>query len=128
MTDIQEELKALEAKQVELERKKADLLKLQQEMAERNAKLDALVQTSGFGSPRELVDALIEKFNLRMKTGSGRKASSGKRRRTLVTPQLRDAMKADLASGMRKSQVAKKHQLSYLVVVKVEQGKYDHLS
>jgi len=127
MSDISSELKPLEAKAAEIEKKKADLLRKQEEEERKLQKLDEIVATSGYANARQLVDALMARFKI-SPSQVGRKSGGGKRSRTTVTASLRDAIRSDLASGMSKTGVGEKHGVSYLVVRGVETGKYDNLS
>jgi 3-hydroxyacyl-CoA dehydrogenase len=126
MTDITAELKALEARQADLEKQKAALLQKQQEMEERKARLGALVEQSGFGNAKALVEALIENYGLKISKAT-KTSSSGRKPRQTVTAAIRDAFRADLASGLNRSQAAKKNNVSYAVAIKIEKGGYDHL-
>lgn len=127
MNNLNKELQALEAKQAELERQKEELLAKQKEVAKQEAKLQTLYEKSGYKTPRELVEALISKFNLRPSTLLKSSKKAPRRSRTTITASIRDAIKKDLSSGLNKSKTAKKHNISYVVVSKIANGVYDKL-
>ncbi len=67
--DNQKRLKQIEKEEAKLAREKkalADQLKSEKAL---EAKLDALVKSSGYKNPRALVDAIIAKYSLRMGKG-----------------------------------------------------------
>ena len=86
------------------------------------------MKSSGFKTPRALVEALVDKYNIRLtgKTKPGAKTGR-KRTRTKVTKDLRDAIRKDVKDGMSMNQASKKYQVSYVVVSKIMKGEYDHL-
>jgi len=124
-TDFSSELKQLEAEAARIEKQKADLLRKQEEEEKRLQKLDRIVADSGFGNAKQLIEALMARFNIAPSQVS--RKSSGGRTRTTVTVALRDAIRGDLASGMSKTGVGQKHGVSYMVIRGVENGKYDNL-
>jgi len=125
--DISTEIKRIEQKTAKLEKQKADLLKLQEQREKELKKLDTLVAKSGFGNAKQLIEALMNRFNIAPSQLGRKSSSSGVRTRTTVTAKLRDAIAADLASGLSKAAVGEKHGVSYLVVRGVETGKYKKL-
>lgn len=127
MIDISSELKQLEAEAARIEKQKEDLLRKQEEEERKLQQLDEVVANSGYANAKQLVDALMIRFKI-SPSQVGRKAPGGARTRTTVTADLRDAIRGDLASGMSKTAVGRKHGVSYLVIRGVETGKYDGLS
>ena len=122
--EIEKQLRDLDKEQQRIEERRSRLLQAQRELEERRNGLIKLVNESGYSSPKEFVQAVIEVFNI---TVDG-KAAGKKRTRTTVTPQLRDAVKGDLASGAKRTAIAEKHGISYAVVLKIASGGYDQLS
>jgi hypothetical protein len=107
---------------------------------------DQVLKESEFKRPRDFIKALMEHFGIRTislskgKRGPGRPAkaagpakpktksgANGRRKRTKMTPELRDKVKAALAKGTSKNAASKNFGVSNLVVKKVEQGAYDSL-
>lgn len=124
--NIDSELKTIEKEEAKLAKRKNDLLSKKKEEEALQAKLENLVKTSGFSSAKDLVEALIEKYNLRV--GKRGPAAKGKRRtRTKVTKQLRDAIKKEVKSGTSMNAASKKFEVSYVVVSKIMKGGYDKL-
>ncbi len=125
MNDIEKKLKSLEAEEQKIAELKQKLIEEQKEQAAKEAKLESLYKESGYRSPKELVEALITKFSI--KVGSLGAGNGGKRTRTRITAEIREAVKADIAAGNTKVKVAEKHGISYVVVVKIAKGDYNHL-
>lgn len=126
MIDIEKKLKELENEERKLADKKQKLIEEQKLIEARQAKLQDLYNNSGYNTPRELVEDLIQKFGLRLGTSSS-SDSQPRRTRTRITAQLRDAVKADIEAGNTKVSVSKKHGISYVVVGKIAKGEYDKL-
>ncbi|MEQ9823282.1 MAG: hypothetical protein ABQ298_02750 [Puniceicoccaceae bacterium] len=126
MIDIEKKLKELENEERKLADKKQKLIEEQKLIEARQAKLQDLYNNSGYNSPRELVEDLIQKFGLRLGSSSA-SDSQPRRTRTRITAQLRDAVKADIEAGNTKVSVSKKHGISYVVVGKIAKGEYDKL-
>ena len=125
IVELTEELRFIEKEEARLARQKEKLHAKIQENKEGEKKLEELFAKSGYSTPRALIKALMVKYEVRI-TGS---AAQGKRRkRTTVTPELRDAIKQDLQAGTRKSDISRQREISYAVVTKIDQGGYDHLS
>jgi transposase len=126
--DYDQQLKEIERKQQKLEEQKQQIEAERREREERLARLEPIVQQSGM-SAEELVAALIEKYNISVSRGARKSAKSdGERRtRTTVTPELRDKIKHDLGTGRSKSEIQREYGVSYPVVQKVQQGKYDSI-
>lgn len=139
------ELKELEKLQKKITRKKAKLEEQMKVDAETAKWYDQVLQESGFKRPRDFVKALMEHFGIRnvsldkARRGPGRPAKAAKaesakkgakngtRKRTKVTPQLRDQVKEALKAGTSKNAVGKKFSISYPVVKKIGDGGYDKL-
>lgn len=128
--DLTNEIKRLEAETAKLEKQKAELLRKQEEEEQRLKQLDQIVENSGFESAKQLIEALMARYRISPSQLSRKGTAGGGsgRTRTKVTADLRDRIRADLATGMSKTAVGAKHGVSYLVVRGVETGKYDHLS
>lgn len=126
--DIQKELKAIERQEAELSRKKRLLEKRREKLRALDGQLDKLMRGSDFSNPKELVEALVEKYNIRL-TGVKKSGSiSMRRKRTRITADLRDSIKRDVASGVSMNATSKKYNLSYIVVSKIVKGAYDELN
>jgi len=126
MIDIEKRLKELENEEKKLAEKKRQLIEEQKQIEEKQKKLEKLFETSGYTSPKELVEDLVAKYSIRIGS-AGTSDSQPKRTRTRITSQLRDAVKADIDAGNTKVAVSKKHGISYVVVGKIAKGDYDKL-
>lgn len=125
---IRNELKKLEKEEARLARQKKQLEDELKKKAEESAKLQKLVKSSGYSSAKELVDALVDEFGLRRPRGTGAAAAkTGRRKRTKVTPELRDRVKKDIKGGMSMNQASKNYEISYAVIAKINNGAYDSL-
>lgn len=137
----EKELKELEKLANRIARKKARL-EAQMEAEKETAKwYDQVLKESGFKRPRDFLKALMKHFGIRTvslaKTGGrgpGRppkqatKAKTGTRRkRTKITAELRDKVKAALGKEASKNTASKRFGISYIVVKKIEDGAYDKL-
>ena len=124
--DLDNQLKEIEEEEARLARQRKELLDQKKKQEALEAKLEKLFSQSGYETPRQLVEALIAKFNVKF---SGRKkaAAPAKRRRTRVTASLRDELKQAIAGGQSKNSLAKETGISYVVISKIEKGEYDHL-
>jgi len=69
---------------------------------------------------------LVEKYSIRLGSLNAT-ATPGKRTRTRITAELRDAVKNEVNAGNTKMSVSKKFGISYVVVGKITKGDYDHL-
>jgi len=126
--DYDQQLKEIEKEQQKLEERRQQLEAERREREERLARLEPIVQQSGM-SPQDLVEALIEKYNITLSRGS-RKSGGGtgeRRSRTTMTAELRDKIKHDLGAGRSKAVIQREHGVSYPVVQKVERGLYDSI-
>ncbi|MFP4281312.1 MAG: hypothetical protein ACLFR7_04705 [Opitutales bacterium] len=122
--DLEEELKRLDKERERIDEKKRALQEQLEEQAKAEEKLQDLFEKSGYPTPRALIVALAKKYNVRV---SGLSMSEGRRKRTKVSPQLRDDVKAAVNGGLSKNQASKQFEISYLVVNKIMDGKYDDL-
>src|SRR5690554_4882123 len=115
VNEIQVQLKQLQQEEERLAERKAQLEADLKRQAELEKKLDDLVQGSGYASPRELVKAIIDKYNLRLtgfRTAPAEK--TGRRKRTRITPQLRDEIKKEFEqNGNSMNAASKKFNISY---------------
>lgn len=137
ISDLTEELKELEKKEARLAKEKEKLQAKIKENKEEDKKLDDLLKKSGYATPRALIKALMNKYNIRSvtrgsaagKTTTTAKApsSTGKRKRTTMTPELRDAIKKELKAGASKNSLRYSYDISYAVITKVANGAYDKL-
>lgn len=128
--EIADELKALEAEKKALAAREKELKELAKEQKAAAQKLEQLFKSSDYETPKALVEALIEHFSITFrgrKKGSVKKKADGapRRRRTKVTAELRDAIKAEVEGGASMNQVAKAREISYSVVSKICKGEYD---
>lgn len=139
------ELKELDKLQKKIAKKKQRLeeqMKADQETAKW---YDQVLKESGFKRPKDFVKALMEHFGMRTvsltkskrgpgrppkaaKAGTKKKAkAAGKRKRTTITPEIRDQVKEALGGGVSKSAASKQFGISYIVIKKIEDGAYDKL-
>lgn len=126
MSEISKEIKQIEKREAELAKMKKELLDAAKKQKAAKAELEALVKKSGFESPRKLVEALVEHYGLRLGGKKpGRKPAGGRRKRTKITPEVRDAVKAEIKNLGSVNAVSKKLGISYLVVAKINKGDYD---
>lgn len=123
MSNLEEQLKDLERERIRLEEKKKQLQEQIEAQAAAESKVQDLFENSGFPTPRALVVALMKKYNLRITSVP----AEGRRKRTTVTAQLRDDVRAVVNGGLSKNQASKKFEISYLVVNKIMAGGYDKL-
>lgn len=124
-TEYKKRIRDIEKEEERLARKKKSLLEEEKRIQQENAKLDTLVKQSGFGSPKALVEALIERFGVKLSPRT--KSGVTRRKRTKITPQLRDSIKKTVKGGSSMNQVSKDFQISYAVVAKIMKGDYDKL-
>lgn len=122
-TDIQEELKLIEKERARLIEKEKELQEKLEAQAEAEKQLQALFEHSGYPTPRALIIALMKKYGVRVNGAP----SEGRRKRTTVTAQIRDDVKKAVHGGTSKNQASKQFEISYLVINKIIDGKYDHL-
>lgn len=122
-TDIQEELKLIEKERARLAEKEKELQEKLEAQAEAEKRLQSIFEQSGYPTPRALIIALMKKYGVRV-TGS---ATEGRRKRTTITAEIRDEVKGVVSGGLSKNQASKKLEISYLVINKIIDGKYDHL-
>ena len=136
------ELKALEKQASKIAKKKARIeaqLKAEKEMAKW---YDEVLKESGYKRARDLLKAMMGHFGIRTvslvkpgKRGPGRPAkkaekavkTGSKRKRTKVTAEVRDEVKAALAGGLSRNAAAKKFSISYPVIKNIGDGVYDKL-
>lgn len=126
---IEKELKALEEQEARLAAERERLLKEFEAEKKRQEKLDGLVEKSGYSTPKALVEALIERFNIqigRLQKG-GAVSKAGRRTRTRVDAALRDKVNKAIKGGMNYSEATREFGVSYPVVRKIVDGAYDHL-
>ncbi|MDR2030495.1 MAG: hypothetical protein LBP65_03470 [Puniceicoccales bacterium] len=123
--DIDTEIQSLDKEAERIAAKKRALLLQKQEALRKGKSLEALLNESGYGSPQELVAALIRHFELRVTKDSNLRR---KRRRTKVTALLRDTVRQECMAGCSKNYAAKKYEVSYAVISKILSGGYDKLA
>jgi len=123
---VDSQLKDLEKQQRLLERRKSRLLEKRKALEGERLKLEKLVERSGYGTPAKLVEAINTHFEMGSRRGR-KKGGAGRRKRTTITPELRDRMLADLKAGSKRADVAEKYGVSYVVVAKAEKGGYKKL-
>lgn len=124
--NIKKQLKVIEKSEALLARKKKALMEQEKQQKAIDSKLESLVKQSGFKTPKELVEALVLKYGIRL---SATRTASGKmrRRRTKITAQLRDEIRKQVKDGKSMNAVSKEKSISYAVVAKICNGAYDHL-
>ncbi len=125
--DIEEQLKQLEQQEASIAQRKAELEAEKKRQQELEQRLDEIVQNSGFRSARDLAQALISKFGLRL--AKAPVASTGektRRRRTRITPELCAEIKNKVnEQNISMNAVSKEMGISYTVVTKIIKGHYD---
>lgn len=121
--DLEKQILELENEQTKLADKKRELEEKQKLRKELDGKLDKFFKETNFASPKDLAEALIEKYGIRL---SDRKPGQ-RRKRTTITADLRDKVKSYVNSGQSMNSVSKELEISYAVVVKIMKGSYDHL-
>lgn len=127
MSNIEDALRQIEKEQAKLvEQRKALEVQLKEKEKEEK-KLEELFQRSGFATPRALIAALMEKYNVRSVGSVSSPAGRPRRKRTKVTAELRDKVRARVNEGLSKNKASQEFGISYLVVNKMMEGKYDHL-
>lgn len=127
MSKIETQLKELEKKQAALDAEKKALEAALAKKAQVDSKLEKLFKNSGFETPKALIVALMDKYNVRVTSAAAATEDKPRRKRTKVTAEFRDAVKTALKDGKSKNAVAKEFDVSYLVVNKVVDGVYDKL-
>lgn len=135
--DITRQLKNIEKQKKQLLQQEKQLREQAKADKARDQKLEQLVKDSGFKTPKELVQALIEKYKVSLRgrrkgsvntAGTRAAAAAGqKRTRTRITPELRDEIKKEHKGGATMNAIAKERKISYVVVSKICKGQYDHL-
>lgn len=146
----QNELKELEKLVTRISKKKAKLEAQVKAEKETSKWYDQVLKESGFKRPKDFVKALMEHFGMRTvslakakrqpgrpaktaaKTaakpkGKAKAGSAGRRKRTKITPDLRDKVKASLGKGVSRNATAKSAGISYPIVKKIEDGAYDSI-
>ena len=138
----QKELKELEKLANRIAKKKARLEAQVQAEKETAKWYDQVLKESGFKRPRDFVKALMGHFNIRTvslaKTGRGpgrppktakkpQARTTGRRKRTKVTAELRDKVLGYLEKGNSKNAAARHFGISYIVIKKIEDGAYAKL-
>lgn len=136
------ELKELDKLAKKIERKKQKLEEQMKADKETAQWFDQVLKESGFKRPRDFIKALMEHFGMRTvslggtKRGPGRPATkdtavkskpAGKRKRTKITAEVRDKVKAMLAKGTSKNAISKSTGISYIVIKKIGDGAYDKI-
>jgi succinate dehydrogenase/fumarate reductase flavoprotein subunit len=124
INDIEEQLRQLQQQEASIAQRKAELEAEMARQAELDKRLDEVVQNSGYRSARDLVQALVSKYGIRI----ARAPQSGdkpRRKRTRITATLRDDIKARVNAGSSMNSVSKEIGLSYTVVAKIMKGQYD---
>jgi len=127
INDIEEQIKQLEQEALNLAQRKAELEAEKQRRAELDKSLDEIVKNSGYASPRDLAQALVGKYGLRLSKAPVLSGERPRRKRTRITAQLRDSIKKMVTDGASMNSVSKQQNISYTVVTKIVKGVYDAL-
>jgi len=114
LRDLQKEERKIALKKKRLEKKAARDEGLKQ-------KVDAFASENGFRNGKALTKRLSDIYGVSGGDGGGR------RKRTKITGELRDAIKSEVGGGASKNSVSKNRGISYIVVDKITKGGYDHL-
>ncbi|MBN1403179.1 MAG: hypothetical protein JW942_01760 [Opitutales bacterium] len=123
--DIEEQLKQLEQQEASIAQRKAELEAEKQRQHELEQRLDEIVKNSGFRSARDLAQALISKYGLRMAKAPVAAGEKTRRKRTRITPELCNDIKNRVNGGTSMNAVSKELGISYTVVAKIIKGHYD---
>ena len=126
--DIEEQLKQLEQQEASLAQRKAELEAEKLRRSELDKRLDEIVQNSGYRTARDLAQALISKYGLRMAKVASLSGEKQRRKRTRITAELRDGIKKMVNGGTSMNAVSKQQNLSYTVVAKIMKGNYDSVA
>lgn len=121
--DLEQQIQDLEQEEKRLTQKKIKLEEKKKLFGELDNKIEKFFNESKFLCPKELAEALIEKYSIEINTLE----SETRRKRTTITPDLRDTIKSYVNSGESMNAISKQMKLSYSVVVKIMNGNYDHL-
>lgn len=121
--DLEKQIKDLEQEEIKLAQKKLELKEKKKLFEDLDNKIEKFFSESSFTSPKELAEALIEKYGIKI---NARKPGT-RRRRTTITADLRDTVKSYVNSGQSMNAISKQMEISYAVVVKIMKGSYDHL-
>ena len=122
---IDDELKRIEQEKKNLQKRKQQLQEQKKKRKAALSKLNALVKQSGFDTPKALVEALIETYDIRLDHGHDT-APTKRRKHTKVTTELRDRIKVMLKEQSM-NRVSKELRISYAVIAKVANGAYNKL-
>ena len=126
--DIEEQLRQLEQQEATIAQRKAELEAEKQRRAELDKRLDEIVQNSGYRSARDLAQALISKYGLRLARAAALPGERQRRKRTRITAELRDTIKKMVNDGTSMNAVSKQQNISYTVVAKIVKGHYDKIA
>lgn len=126
--DIEEQLRQLEQQEATLAQRKAELEAEKQRRLELDKRLDEIVQNSGYRNARDLAQALISKYGLRLAKASALPGEKQRRKRTRITAELRDSIKKMVDGGASMNAVSKQQNISYTVVAKIVKGHYDNVA
>jgi hypothetical protein len=121
---VHSELREIEKEQARLEARRKRLETKAAEDAGLKAKVDVFAAENGYTDGKALAKKLADMFGV---VDSGVATPSGRRKRTKITAELRDAIKAEVSSGKAKNAVSKDRQISYIVIDKIIKGAYDHI-
>lgn len=124
INDIEEQLRQLQQQEASIAQRKAELEAEMARQAELDKRLDEVVQNSGYRSARDLVQALVCKYGIRI-ARAPQAGDKPRRKRTRITATLRDDIKARVNAGSSMNAVSKEIGLSYTVVAKIIKGQYD---
>lgn len=121
--DLEKQIQDLEREEERLIQKKLKLEEKKKLFGELDHKTEKFFHESKFVCPKELAEALIEKYSLKINANK----SETRRKRTTISANLRDTIKSYVNSGESMHAISKQMELSYAVVVKIMNGDYDDL-
>ncbi len=124
--DIQNELKSIEKEEELLAQRKQDLKTRQDRMDAIEQSVKEFFENTGFKDPRELIEALMETYEIRV--AGYTRVNPNRRRRTRITASLRDTIKGEIKGGSSMNKASKKFGISYVVISKIVKGSYDKLN
>jgi hypothetical protein len=121
---VHAELREIEKEQARLEARRKRLETKAAEDEGLRSKVEAFATENGFSDGKALAKKLGDIFGL---ADAGGASPAGRRKRTKVSAQLRDMVKAEVSAGKAKNAVSKERQISYIVIDKIVKGFYDNL-
>ena len=127
MANIKKQLKQIEREQDRLSKEREALIDREKRIRELYDHIDNLIRETKTESPRSIIESLAHYYQIKLPSSSP-KGIMPHRKRTRVTPYLRDKIKAMAETGLSINKIAKEKNISYIVVAKMIKGEYDSLT